>query len=132
MSGWLLDYSYKCQPVDYSHNPSALRMANLCWWYFISKFTEFADTVRLTEWIVMQEEYIKTKNNIFITNVCKIDHRLHSNEIDRSEINIWFKYIVFSACTHKLIILSQEIYIRHLKNIHMIKISLLSFHRQLK
>ncbi|KYN23394.1 Elongation of very long chain fatty acids protein 7 [Trachymyrmex cornetzi] len=46
MSGWLLDYSYKCQPVDYSHNPSALRMANLCWWYFISKFTEFADTVR--------------------------------------------------------------------------------------
>ncbi|CAB0035562.1 unnamed protein product [Trichogramma brassicae] len=45
MSGWLLDYSYKCQPVDYSHDPSALRMANLCWWYFISKFTEFADTI---------------------------------------------------------------------------------------
>ncbi|XP_043493750.1 elongation of very long chain fatty acids protein AAEL008004-like [Polistes fuscatus] len=45
MSGWLLDYSYKCQPVDYSHNPSAIRMANLCWWYFVSKFTEFADTI---------------------------------------------------------------------------------------
>ncbi|XP_015607877.1 elongation of very long chain fatty acids protein AAEL008004 [Cephus cinctus] len=45
MSGWLLDYSYKCQPVDYSHNPSALRMASLCWWYFISKFTEFTDTI---------------------------------------------------------------------------------------
>ncbi|XP_043289106.1 elongation of very long chain fatty acids protein AAEL008004-like isoform X2 [Venturia canescens] len=45
MSGWLLDYSYKCQPVDYTHNPSAMRMANLCWWYFISKFTEFADTI---------------------------------------------------------------------------------------
>lgn len=45
MSGWLLEYSYKCQPVDYSHNPTAMRMANLCWWYFISKFTEFADTV---------------------------------------------------------------------------------------
>ncbi|KAK0073945.1 hypothetical protein PV325_008976, partial [Microctonus aethiopoides] len=44
MSGWLLDYSYKCQPVDYSQNPTAMRMANLCWWYFISKFTEFADT----------------------------------------------------------------------------------------
>jgi len=26
MSGWLLDYSYKCQPVDYSHNPTALRV----------------------------------------------------------------------------------------------------------
>ncbi|RZF32265.1 hypothetical protein LSTR_LSTR009494 [Laodelphax striatellus] len=46
MSGWLLEYSYKCQPVDYSHNPTALRMANLCWWYYISKLTEFADTVR--------------------------------------------------------------------------------------
>uniref|UniRef100_A0A8D8SNM9 Elongation of very long chain fatty acids protein n=3 Tax=Cacopsylla melanoneura TaxID=428564 RepID=A0A8D8SNM9_9HEMI len=45
MSGWLLDYSYKCQPVDYSHNPTALRMASLCWWYYISKLTEFADTI---------------------------------------------------------------------------------------
>lgn len=45
MSGWLLDYSYKCQPVDYSHNPTALRMANLCWWYYISKLTEFVDTI---------------------------------------------------------------------------------------
>ncbi|KAJ9590191.1 hypothetical protein L9F63_016680 [Diploptera punctata] len=45
MSGWLLDYSYKCQPVDYSHNPTAVRMANLCWWYYLSKFTEFMDTI---------------------------------------------------------------------------------------
>lgn len=45
MSGWLSEYSYKCQPVDYSQNPTAMRMANLCWWYFISKFTEFADTI---------------------------------------------------------------------------------------
>lgn len=28
MSGWLLDYSYKCQPVDYSHNPTALRVCD--------------------------------------------------------------------------------------------------------
>lgn len=27
MSGWLLEYSYKCQPVDYSHNPTALRVS---------------------------------------------------------------------------------------------------------
>nr|CAD7435556.1 unnamed protein product [Timema monikensis] len=26
MSGWLFDYSFKCQPVDYSHNPTALRV----------------------------------------------------------------------------------------------------------
>ncbi|XP_022916141.1 very long chain fatty acid elongase AAEL008004 isoform X2 [Onthophagus taurus] len=45
MSGWFLDYSYKCQPVDYSNNQKAMRMANLCWWYYISKLTEFADTI---------------------------------------------------------------------------------------
>lgn len=111
MSGWLWDYSYKCQPIDYSVNKKAMRvswskifvkinylitwrellvhtflnpddvsfaeievwnerlqkflfelinyhkstdkvlqilfsqMANLCWWYYISKLTEFADTI---------------------------------------------------------------------------------------
>lgn len=45
MSGWFLDYSYKCQPVDYSNNQKAMRMATLCWWYYISKLTEFADTI---------------------------------------------------------------------------------------
>ncbi|XP_018567405.1 elongation of very long chain fatty acids protein AAEL008004 [Anoplophora glabripennis] len=45
VSGWFWDYSYKCQPVDYSNNYKALRMANLCWWYYISKLTEFADTL---------------------------------------------------------------------------------------
>lgn len=41
-SGWLRDYSYRCQPVDYT--PKGLRMAETCWWYYISKFTEFFDT----------------------------------------------------------------------------------------
>ncbi|CAG9864845.1 unnamed protein product [Phyllotreta striolata] len=45
MSGWFWDYSFRCQPVDYSTNSKALRMANLCWWYYISKLTEFADTI---------------------------------------------------------------------------------------
>lgn len=44
MSGWLTGYSYRCQPVDYSATPMALRMARTCWWYYISKFTEFFDT----------------------------------------------------------------------------------------
>lgn len=65
MSGWLLDYSYKCQPVDYSHNPSALRMANLCWWYFISKFTEFADTVRTN---FCKAEFAQLYNRIKLVN----------------------------------------------------------------
>ncbi|KAK0166824.1 hypothetical protein PV327_004307 [Microctonus hyperodae] len=45
MSGWAKGYSFRCQPVDYSNNPLALRMAATCWWYYFSKFTEFFDTL---------------------------------------------------------------------------------------
>ncbi|KAL1506188.1 hypothetical protein ABEB36_005595 [Hypothenemus hampei] len=44
-SGWFWDYSYKCQPVDYSNSDKAVRMARLCWIYYFSKLTEFADTI---------------------------------------------------------------------------------------
>ncbi|KAL1116431.1 hypothetical protein AAG570_004905 [Ranatra chinensis] len=44
-AGWFTTYSFRCQPVDYSNNPRALREARGCWWYFISKFTEFFDTI---------------------------------------------------------------------------------------
>lgn len=44
-AGWWNDYSYRCQPIDYSTNPKAMRMAEGCWWYYISKFTEFFDTL---------------------------------------------------------------------------------------
>ncbi|KAL1464665.1 hypothetical protein WDU94_004292 [Cyamophila willieti] len=43
-SGWGTTYSYRCQPVDYSNSPMAMRMARTCWWYYFSKFTEFFDT----------------------------------------------------------------------------------------
>ncbi|KAL9891537.1 very long chain fatty acid elongase 7 isoform 2-T2 [Glossina fuscipes fuscipes] len=45
MSGWWGHYNFTCQPVDYSNNPLALRMARTCWWYYVSKFTEFFDTL---------------------------------------------------------------------------------------
>lgn len=44
-SGWGGQYSFRCQPVDYSRSPTAMRMARGCWWYYFSKFTEFADTI---------------------------------------------------------------------------------------
>ncbi|XP_050303364.1 elongation of very long chain fatty acids protein 7-like isoform X2 [Anthonomus grandis grandis] len=44
-SGWFWDYSFKCQPVDYSANEKAMRMAKLCWIYYVSKLTELADTI---------------------------------------------------------------------------------------
>ncbi|GFR06632.1 elongation of very long chain fatty acids protein AAEL008004 [Trichonephila clavata] len=43
--GWFGSYNFKCQPVDYSYSPQALGMANVCWWFYISKFIEFTDTI---------------------------------------------------------------------------------------
>ncbi|CAH0407824.1 unnamed protein product [Chilo suppressalis] len=45
MSGWWGQYNFTCQLVDYSRSPMAMRMANTCWWYYFSKFTEFFDTL---------------------------------------------------------------------------------------
>uniref|UniRef100_A0A0K8UPP4 Elongation of very long chain fatty acids protein n=1 Tax=Bactrocera latifrons TaxID=174628 RepID=A0A0K8UPP4_BACLA len=44
MAGWLNNYNLKCQPVDYSDGPMSKRMLNLCYVYYLSKLTEFADT----------------------------------------------------------------------------------------
>ncbi|XP_046353443.1 elongation of very long chain fatty acids protein 4-like [Haliotis rufescens] len=41
----LSHYSFLCQPVDYSDSPLALRMAQVCWWFFFSKIIELLDTV---------------------------------------------------------------------------------------
>ncbi|XP_076686841.1 very long chain fatty acid elongase AAEL008004 isoform X4 [Andrena cerasifolii] len=45
MGGWWGQYSFRCQPVDYTDNPTAIRMVHACWWYYFSKFTEFMDTI---------------------------------------------------------------------------------------
>ncbi|KAF6198718.1 hypothetical protein GE061_008470 [Apolygus lucorum] len=42
--GWMTTYSFSCQPVDYSNDPLAVRMAEASWYYFFSKFIEFFDT----------------------------------------------------------------------------------------
>lgn len=43
--GWWNDYSLRCQPVDYSNNPRAIRALETCWLYYMSKFFELFDTV---------------------------------------------------------------------------------------
>lgn len=45
MSSYLAGYSLLCQPVDYTNSQLSLRMASVCWWYFISKYIELLDTV---------------------------------------------------------------------------------------
>ncbi|CAO1439841.1 unnamed protein product [Diamesa serratosioi] len=43
--GWRNNYSFRCQPVDYSTNPHALRMAGAVWLYYMAKMIELLDTV---------------------------------------------------------------------------------------
>ncbi|XP_044755179.1 uncharacterized protein LOC123314125 [Coccinella septempunctata] len=43
--GWAKDYSFACQPVDYSVNPTSMTMATAVWLYFITKIIELVDTV---------------------------------------------------------------------------------------
>ncbi|XP_022112033.1 elongation of very long chain fatty acids protein 4-like isoform X2 [Acanthaster planci] len=45
VTSWKANYSYGCQPVDYSNSELGLRMARVCWWYFFSKVIEVMDTI---------------------------------------------------------------------------------------
>ncbi|KAK4875914.1 hypothetical protein RN001_012336 [Aquatica leii] len=42
---WLFRYSWRCEPVDWSTTPHALRVARGVYTYFICKLTELLDTV---------------------------------------------------------------------------------------
>lgn len=43
-SAWNAGYNLLCDEVDYSDSPLALRMASVCWWFYVSKVIEFMDT----------------------------------------------------------------------------------------
>lgn len=45
LAGWFTGYTFGCEEVDYSDSPRALRMANVCWWFYFSKFIELFDTI---------------------------------------------------------------------------------------
>ncbi|KAK3103302.1 hypothetical protein FSP39_018353, partial [Pinctada imbricata] len=38
-------FSKICQPMDFSDDPYAIRLANACWWFYFSKIIELMDTV---------------------------------------------------------------------------------------
>merc|ERR1711990_1210442 len=48
MEGWGFyisgNYSWHCEPVDYSESPVARRALNLAWWYYFSKFIVLFDS----------------------------------------------------------------------------------------
>jgi len=41
---WKDNYGCLCQPVDYSTSKYALRMASVCWVYYVSKYAELLET----------------------------------------------------------------------------------------
>ncbi|XP_058452859.1 elongation of very long chain fatty acids protein AAEL008004 [Malaya genurostris] len=45
---WLRHYSWRCQPVDWTESPTAMRVARGCYVYFLAKLTELLDTVFFT------------------------------------------------------------------------------------
>ncbi|XP_053101417.1 elongation of very long chain fatty acids protein 1 [Hemicordylus capensis] len=45
MSGWLTGYTWRCDPVDTSQDPQALRMVRVAWIFIFSKYIELIDTV---------------------------------------------------------------------------------------
>lgn len=45
MGGWFGSYNLRCQPVDKTDNEQANRMVRVLWWYYISKLSEFFDTI---------------------------------------------------------------------------------------
>ncbi|XP_051165681.1 elongation of very long chain fatty acids protein AAEL008004 isoform X2 [Leptopilina boulardi] len=44
-AAWLKKYSWKCEPVDFSNSPDALRIARGVYIYFLAKISELLDTV---------------------------------------------------------------------------------------
>ncbi|XP_066599189.1 very long chain fatty acid elongase AAEL008004-like [Prorops nasuta] len=44
-AAWLRKYSWKCEPVDFSSTPEALRVARAVYIYFLAKISELLDTV---------------------------------------------------------------------------------------
>ncbi|XP_017883627.1 elongation of very long chain fatty acids protein AAEL008004-like [Ceratina calcarata] len=42
---WLNDYSFYCQPVDYSYDPRAVEISKLVWVYFMVKVFDLFDTI---------------------------------------------------------------------------------------
>ncbi|KAJ8732475.1 hypothetical protein PYW07_015074 [Mythimna separata] len=47
------EYNLACEPVDYSDNPRALRVAAASWFYYFAKITELLDTI----FFVLRKKY---------------------------------------------------------------------------
>lgn len=42
---WLRNYSYICQPIDYSYSPRAIEITRVVWYYFMVKILDLLETI---------------------------------------------------------------------------------------
>ncbi|XP_042903464.1 very long chain fatty acid elongase 7 [Parasteatoda tepidariorum] len=50
---WLTTYSWRCEPINYSNDETAVKMLFTCYVYYLSKFVEFFDTI----FIILRKKY---------------------------------------------------------------------------
>lgn len=62
INGWFGSYSLFCEPCNFTNDPKAVRMMNVVYWYYISKFIDFIDTM----FFVMHKKY----DHISLLHVC--------------------------------------------------------------
>lgn len=43
--GWLGEFNYFCEPIDYSNTPKAIKVTRLCYSYFLIKILDLMDTI---------------------------------------------------------------------------------------
>uniref|UniRef100_A0A8C6KYS8 Elongation of very long chain fatty acids protein n=1 Tax=Nothobranchius furzeri TaxID=105023 RepID=A0A8C6KYS8_NOTFU len=80
-SSWLSRYSLLFQPVDYSDSPLAMRMARVCWWFYLSKVVELSDTIF----------FILSKKNGQLTFLHVYHHATITGGL---ELNMWLGIVV--------------------------------------
>ncbi|XP_070153803.1 very long chain fatty acid elongase 7 [Polyergus mexicanus] len=42
---WLREYSYICEPIDYSYSPKAIEITRVVWYYFMVKILDLLETI---------------------------------------------------------------------------------------
>ncbi|CAG9864844.1 unnamed protein product [Phyllotreta striolata] len=84
MGGWFTgEYSWKCQPIDYSNKPSTLRLVRASYWYLVAKYIDLLDTIF----------FVLTKKNSHISVLHVIHHGI-------MPVSIWMGMKLFISTGH--------------------------------
>ncbi|KAK2154879.1 hypothetical protein LSH36_255g04065 [Paralvinella palmiformis] len=110
------NFKLACEPVDYSDNPSAVRLAKTVWWFFFSKVTELLDTIDDFVLLVVHQffAYFSPMVNSFI-HVLMYTYYFLSSCGPRIQKYLWWKrYITRLQLTQFFLITVQSSYTLYL------------------